>query len=142
MSSVISPFIQNKYFWTSDEKNNTKNDELWISISSFFLCNFENCLVNMFGHFWYFFYNILYFWPRNINIHIPKMNVASMKNSGSPFLGSNVLFFWILPNCSCRCSLNFVLAVNQCSFSGNHGSEQVALRLNRLYGLESKLLHS
>ena len=31
----------------------------------------------VFSHFWLFFHNISYFWPRIINIHIQKINFAS-----------------------------------------------------------------
>ena len=51
------------------------------------------------GYFSHFFDHIWCFWPRNIDIHIQKVNFASTKNSGSPFLGFKLqLFISIFPN--------------------------------------------
>ena len=50
---------------------------------------------NLFGHFWQFFDNIWYFWPRNINIHIHKIHFASTRNSGSPFFGFKLQFLFL-----------------------------------------------
>ena len=39
-----------------------------------------------------FFHNIWYFWPRNMNIHIPRIKFASTRNSWSPLLGPKLHF--------------------------------------------------
>ena len=46
----------------------------------------------IFSVWWPFFNNSWCLWPRNINIHIKKLDVASMKNSGSPLLGFKLQF--------------------------------------------------
>ena len=47
---------------------------------------------NVFCHFCQFFNNILYFWPRDLNIRIQKIIFASTRNSGSPLLGCKLQF--------------------------------------------------
>ena len=48
----------------------------------------------MFRHFSPFLDAFWYFSPRNMSIHIPMINFASMRDWGSPFLGPN-LRFWL-----------------------------------------------
>ena len=49
-------------------------------------------MINILDHFWPFFANILYFWPRHIKVRTNNINPPATKNSGSLFFASKLHF--------------------------------------------------